>query len=69
MIRLVDFEGRPVWINPKSIDSIGRTDVLNAQTGKQASVVIYHSGSSCLSIHMSETLDEVKKMIDKHRGE
>jgi len=68
MIRVIDHEGRPFWLNSKRIDSITQTDMLNTQTGKQASVIHYHSGSSCFTIHMNETLDDVKKMIDEASG-
>ena len=65
MIRLIDYEGRPFWVNPKKIDFISQTDTINQITGRNASVIWHHSGPSCFSIHMKETLDDVKKMIDE----
>jgi len=65
MIRFIDYEGRPIWINLKRIDSIMQTDTISRTTGKSGCVVHYHSGPSCFTVHMNETLDEVKKMIDE----
>ncbi len=68
MIRLVDYEDRPIWINPKRIDTIKQSGVLNTKTNEQSSIIVYHSGGSCCQITMSETLDEVKKLIDEALG-
>jgi len=59
LIRLINKEDNPFWINPDSIDTIifhYSFDVVQ---------LTYHSGNSCMCQHMEGSVDDVKKMIDE----
>ena len=68
MIRLVDIQGDPIWLSRTQIDAIGLSGVFNTETEKESSKIVWHSGSSCMALYMSEDLDEVKKLIDDASG-
>jgi len=69
MIRLVDIQGDPIWLNPKQIDAIGLSGVFRTDyETTEGSKIVWHSGGSCMTIHMAEDLDKVKAMIDEASG-
>lgn len=59
MIKLIDAEKNPFWINPNNID------LIEFHPGYKHVELYYHIGASCQYKVMAESADDVKKMIDE----
>lgn len=59
MIRLIDARGNPFWVDPECLSAI-----LYSEPFERVELY-YHIASSCMSVTMDGSVDDVKQMIDE----